>query len=124
METYVRTGDARAAYVSVGYADSRASMKNAKDLRIKLSPYVDEALGNYVTGTDMAILAVRQIALLSAEADSEAIRLAASKEMLSRGGWDTPQAVERPIESKVLTNAELDQQIAIVHERLKLVSNQ
>lgn len=120
VEHYVRTGDEVEAYLKVGYRDTRRTKALARKLKLELARFIDIGLAEYVKSTDLAVLAVGQIKNLAKDADSEAIRLQASKELLTRGGWDQPKEVTVHHNHQNMTNDAIDKRIKDLQDKLFL----
>jgi phage terminase small subunit len=112
VEHFVRCGDAKEAYLAAGYTPSPNLLApKAGTMRRELIAYISEKLGEYVTSVDMAALAVNNIRDLMANSPSDAVRLAAAKEILSRGGWDIPKEVTINHNVKHLSDEEIEVRI-------------
>ncbi len=111
VKEYVRCGDELKAYIAVGYKESRLSKNKARELKKELSRFIAEEVKNYASSTDMAILALNRLADLAENADSDAVKLQASKEILSRCGLDAPREVNINHNVKNLTDEELDKRL-------------
>lgn len=119
VEEFVRCGDAREAYLKAGYNPSPNLVANqASKLRRELIAYISEKLSDYVTSTDMAALAINNIRDLMVSSTSDAVRLSAAKEILSRGGWDIPKEVTVNHNVKHLSDAEIDARIRALQAEL------
>jgi phage terminase small subunit len=118
VEHYVRTGDEAAAYLAAGYRDTKRTNASARSLKLELARFIDEALGDYVQSTDIAVMAINQVRSLAESADSEAIRLQAAKELLSRGGWDKPKEVTVHHNHNNMTNEAIDTRIEELQKKL------
>lgn len=109
---FVRCGDAKKAYLAAGYNPAPNTVASkAGALRRELIAYISDKLSEYVTSTDMAALAIANIRDLMTDSDSDAVRLSAAKEILSRGGWDLPKEVTVNHNVKHLSDAEIDARI-------------
>lgn len=119
VEEFVRCGDAKEAYIRAGYSrDSHLVANNASKLRRELIAYISEKLSEYVTSTDMAALAINNIRDLMVTSTSDAVRLSAAKEILSRGGWDIPKEVTINHNVKHLSDEEIDARIRTLQGEL------
>ena len=118
IEHVVHTGDPHEAYLAVGYKDDRNSKTKARALRMKLHSYVEEAMTARMQSVDMCAMAYANIVDLAKSASSEAIKLQAAKEILSRGGFDTPKEVTINHNHRNLTNEQIDARIKEIREEL------
>lgn len=112
VREYVRCGDELQAYLAVGYKESRLSKNKARELKKELGRFIADEVKNYASSTDMAILALNRLADLADNADSDAVKLQASKEILSRCGLDAPKEVNINHTTKNLTDEEIDKRLA------------
>ena len=94
VKEYVRTGDAKEAYLLAGYKDSRSTMARASALLKEVTPYLQQANRDFLEGVEMAILGGKVVRELATNATNETVRLNAAKELLVRA------APEKPKESK------------------------
>lgn len=119
IEEFVRCGDAKEAYLKAGYSpSSNLIAKQASKMRRELIAYISEKLSEYVTSTDMAALAINNIRELMVSSTSDAVRLSAAKEILSRGGWDIPKEVTINHNVKHLSDEEIDARIKALQGEL------
>lgn len=112
VKEYVRCGDELKAYIAVGYKESRLSKQKARELKKQLSRFIADEVKNYASSTDMAILALNRLADLAENSDSDAVKLQASKEILTRCGLDAPKEVTINHTTKNLTDEEIDKRLA------------
>lgn len=118
LELYARLGDAKEAYLQAGYRDSIRTKANARKLLLELSEYVEPMVAAYIQSTDITIMAFSQIKNLAANADSEAIRLQAAKEILSRQGWDQPKEVTVNHNYRNMSDEDIDRKIKDIQAEL------
>lgn len=93
VEEYAKTGDAKKAYLAVGYRDSHTATNKARELKLQLTPYIAERVRARAASNEMAILGLAVLEELALGADSEAVRLNAAKELLSRTIPEAPKEV-------------------------------
>ena len=109
---FVATGDDLQAWENAGYKVDRASKNKARKLRTRLASHIEQALAAYIKSTDLAIMAVAVVADLAKDAGSDAVRLAAAKDILSRGGHDVEKEVTIKHETKDMSNDAIDKRLA------------
>jgi len=124
IKEFVRLGDEYEAYLLVGYAPARGARYKAKKLRDELAREIEAAFAEHLVSVDTAVIAAKQLRYLAENAESESVMFQAAKELLSRGGWDTPKEVNINHNVKHLSNDELDNRIKEVTQDLRLVSIQ
>lgn len=84
VKNYLKCGDAYQAYIAAGYKAGRPARKNARLMQMQLQDHIHEQLALKARGAEMGILGLNCIADLAQTAESEAVRLNAAKELLSR----------------------------------------
>tara|TARA_B110000285_G_scaffold142873_1_gene159652 strand:+ start:117 stop:569 length:453 start_codon:yes stop_codon:yes gene_type:complete len=109
---FVATGDDLQAWENAGYKVDRTSKNKARKLRTRLASHIEQALVTYIKSTDLAIMAVAVVADLAKDAGSDAVRLAAAKDILSRGGHDVEKEVTIKHETKDMSNDAIDKRLA------------
>jgi hypothetical protein len=115
---FVATGDDLQAWENAGYKVDRASKNKARKLRTRLASHIEQALAAYIKSTDLAIMAVAVVADLAKDAGSDAVRLAAAKDILSRGGHDVEKEVTIKHETKNLTNEQIDARLLELQNKM------
>lgn len=115
---YIRSGDAKAAYLAVGYKDGRTAMKGASTLLRAVTPYLQAAQREYLEGVEMAILGGRVIRQLALEAENETVKLNAAKELLSRAAPEKPRESTVTHVHKTLTNDQVEERIRELQNEL------
>ena len=117
IESFVRSGDDLAAYLE-HYKETMGSKSKARKLRTRLAVYIDQELQEYIKGTDLAIMAVQVVADLAQSSASDATKLQAAKDILSRGGHDVEKEVTIKHETRDMSNAAIDKRLAELKEEL------
>jgi phage terminase small subunit len=115
VKRYVRSGDAREAYVKAGYKD-RASACNT--LLRQMTPYLSAATTEYVTGTEMGIFGIKVIKELATTSTNDTVRLNAAKELMARS---LPEQVQEQVVTHVhqqMSNEDLDQRLLELQDQL------
>ena len=115
---YVRSGDAKASYLKVGYKDSRSAMMHAAKLLKEVAPYLLQANRDYLEGVEMAILGGKVVRELALSADNETVRLNAAKELLTRAAPEKARESTVTHVHKTLTNAQVDERIKQLQDEL------
>jgi hypothetical protein len=118
IKQFVLTGDELEAWVLAGYkGDKPASRSKARKLRGELSVYIDQELQTRIKSTDLAILGLNTIAELAKESNQDSTRLAAAKDILSRGGHDVVKEVKITHE-KEMSDKEIQKRMDALKEKL------
>jgi len=112
IKLFVRSGDDAEAYLAAGYRVTPGAKAKARKLRTRLAVYIDQELQEYIKGTDLAIMAVQVVADLAVTSASDATKLAAAKDILSRGGYDVEKEVTIKHETRDMSNAAIDNRLA------------
>jgi phage terminase small subunit len=118
VAAYIRSGDARESYVSVGYKDGRSTMAKAAELLKEVTPYLQVAQREYLEGVEMAILGGKVVSELARNADNETVRLNAAKELLSRAAPEKARESTITHVHKTLTNDQVDARIKELQDEL------
>lgn len=119
IKQYVRTGDARKAYLAAGYKESRATAKKASEMRLELTRHIAEAVREYARSSDMAILGLNTLEKIAKESDSDAARLNAAKELLERSLPEAPKEVNVNHNVRNLSDEQLDAKLAKLTKELR-----
>jgi len=114
IDQYCLSGDAVQAYLTSGYTDGPNKKAKAVQLRSRLRTHIAQRAREIHEGVDMAILGMKTCRELAINAESEAVRLSAAKELLARGMPDAPQEVHHHHDHHVrnLPEEEIDRRIA------------
>lgn len=91
VEEFAKTGDSIKAYLAAGYANNVNNLRRARTLHKELTPYIQNAISERMSSDSMAVMGFNVICDLAENGDSEHIRLAAAKEILTRTGYDAPK---------------------------------
>jgi phage terminase small subunit len=120
IESYVLQGDVKQAALDAGYADNRAIMKRARNLRKELDGWIRQKHKEAWRDVELGIYARNNLMRLSKDADSEQVQLNATRELLDHNEPKEAQEVKVTHEHthKQLTNDELDARIALLREKL------
>lgn len=107
VREFIKTADRNASYKAAGYAPARA---NALRLHRRVSDIIESEVQKKIqTG---AIIALNVVQGLMENATSEAVKLAAAKDYLTRAGKDTPVESEvRVLDSRKETDKELEDEL-------------
>lgn len=116
VKEYVKCGDAYKALIKVGYKDGSGARNKASQLKREMARFIQEEVGNYAASTEMAILGLKTLRQL-AEEGSDAVKLNAAKEILSRTLPEGPKEVTVNHKHSNMTEEEVD-------KRLKVLANQ
>jgi hypothetical protein len=117
ISSFVRSGDDLQAYLEF-YKDTAGAKAKARKLRTRLAVYIDQELQEYIKGTDLAIMAVQVVKELALESASDATKLSAAKDLLTRGGFDVEKEVTIKHETRDMSNAAIDKRLAELKEEL------
>lgn len=117
IKDFVESGDDLWAFHE-HYAESKGSKMKARKLRTKLAVHIDRALQEYMKGTDLAAMAIAVVRKLAEEAESEPTRLAAAKDILSRGGFDQAQEIKVTKEVTNMTDEAIDKRLQELQKEL------
>jgi hypothetical protein len=117
IKSFVRSGNDLQAYLE-SYKETAGAKSKARKLRSRLAVYIDQELQEYIKGTDLAIMAVQVVGDLARNSASDATRLQAAKDILSRGGHDVEKEVTIKHETKDMSNAAIDKRLAELKEEL------
>lgn len=93
IDQYCLSGDAVQAYLAAGYTDGPNKKAKAVQMRSNLRTYIAQRARDLSESVDMAILGMKTCRELAESAESEAVRLAAGKELMARSMPDRPQEV-------------------------------
>jgi phage terminase small subunit len=115
---YVKSGDAKASFLKVGYKDSRTAMSKANIILKEVTPYLQQAQRDYLEGVEMAILGGKVVSELALHADNETVRLNAAKELLSRAAPEKARESTITHVHKTLTNDQVDARIKQLQDEL------
>lgn len=85
--------DLRAAYLEAGYADNRSSMKNARQKYRELRLLIGRHARAHIKSEVQGIRGYKIVSELAEEAQSEAVKLQAAKEMMTKAGFDEAKEV-------------------------------
>ena len=119
IKQYVRTGDARKAYLAAGYKESHVSGKKARDLRLELARHIAEAVQEYARSSDMAILGLNTLERIAKESSSDQARLNAAKELLERALPEGPKEVNINHSVRNLSDDQIDAKLAKLANELR-----
>jgi hypothetical protein len=111
------------AFFKAGYTAKRTSSHNrSKRLQRHLWKHIEKRIQEKVSET--ATLALSVLESLMRGAESENVKLNAARDILSRAGYDATHKQETTIrEVSELSDEELDEQIAMLSNVVKLNSN-
>lgn len=114
VEQYVLSGDVLQAYLAAGYKKSANSLQKALQYRSQMREHIVKKTRELAESTDMAILGMKTVRELAINADSEAVRLQAGKELMARALPEAPKEVthNHTHEIRNLTDEEIDKRIA------------
>ena len=115
IKAYVRSGDAEASYIQVGY---KGNPKAAHKLHRDLSFYIAEELKKYVKGTELGIVGLNLVRKLAEESENDMVRLNAAKELLSRSLPDDPKEVHHTHTKDTLSDDQLLKRIEDLRNKL------
>ena len=108
IEEYIRTGDAKAAWVSVGNLPTTAHMAMSK---IRDNWDIVEEMIRLRIGTHVPF-ALNGIVDLAMNAKQEAVRLKALQDILFRAGYDAALKIEtKEVDAKDMSNTQLDAEL-------------
>jgi len=110
IEQFVRTGDAVRAARVAGYSERTLSQK-ASTMKKELAPYISDKIIEYARGNEMAILGVNALASLVENADSDAVKLNAAKELVKLTLPEAPKEVNINHNVKNLSDQEIDKRL-------------
>lgn len=112
IREYVRSGDLKGAYRAVGYkVTDRVVAAKARQLALKLSPYIDEQMHDYIKSTEMGVFGIARLRDLAENAESEQVQLNAAKELLARNMPEGPKVVEHKHSHESMSTEELKAEI-------------
>ena len=114
----MRSGDDHEAYITCGYKEGLGTKAKARKLRTTLATYIDQEMQEYIKSTDLAIMAVAVVKDLALNSTSDATRMQAAKDILSRGGYDVEKEVTIKHETKDMSNAAIDKRLAELRSEL------
>jgi hypothetical protein len=120
LKHYVRLGDAREAYGKAGYtANSRSTQARVSKLMRELAPYLSEAFQRYIEGVEIGILGVKVIKDLAENAESEAVKLNAAKELKALSIKDDPaETVVHNVHHASLSNEQIEDRLSELRKQL------
>lgn len=107
VEEYARRGDEHAAYLAAGYKESNLSKRKARAMARELSKEISEAVSAFASSNEMAVLGLKTLRELAMESESDAVRLNAAKEILTRTLPEAPKEVNFNHRVTNMTDAEL-----------------
>jgi len=113
IKAYVKCGNAMEAFKQSGYAITKNAVKRASEFKIELAPYIEAKIKEYATSVELTAVALYHLRELAENAESEAVKLGAVKEILSR---TLPEETHREVTINHnvtnLTDDEIDKRIA------------
>lgn len=115
IKLYVRSGNAEEAYEQAGYKPNKPA---AYKLRKDLQTYIASELKKYVSGTELAIVALSIVGDLAKNSKNEMVRFNAAKELLSRAMPDDPKEVHHVHSKAELTDEQLMGRIEQLRNKL------
>ena len=120
VKAYVRCGDAKQAYVDVGYKPGHTVAAGAGKLLKELTWYIDQEIRKYAESTELAVLGLKHIRELAASSDSDQVRFNAAKEMMKRALPEEAKEQRITVEHthKNLTNEEIDNRLKQLQDEL------
>ena len=80
--------------------------------------YIDQEMQEYIKSTDLAIMAVAVVKDLALNSSSDATKMQAAKDILSRGGYDVEKEVTIKHETKDMSNDAIDKRLAELQKEL------
>lgn len=121
VDQLVLLGDPVAAYLAAGYKDAgKHNRWKARELQKLLKTHIDVAFRDHLTSTDQAMRAYASIDGLAVGASSEAVRLQAAKDVMTRAGYDRPTEVTVNHNHRNLSDEEIEARMAAIRAELGL----
>ena len=114
VDAFIQCGDKIEAYTLAGFTGQTSSARtNAVRLHRKLADVIEARVEDRI-GTG-AMMALNVIQTLMVSAESEAVKLAAAKDYLTRAGRDLPQVSKHLIDdTRDTTTQDIDQEILAI----------
>lgn len=113
VREYIKCGNAMEAFKRTGYAITKNAVKRASEFKVELAPYIEAQIKEYATSVELTAVALYHLRDLVENAESEAVRLGAVKEILARTlPEDSHREVTINHNVTNLTDEEIDKRIA------------
>jgi hypothetical protein len=118
VKNYVKLGDVVEAYEKAGYVckNPKALRARAQRLLKNMAPYLDDAMQQYIKGTDMAIYGIARVRWLAENAESDVVKLNAAKELLRHNLPD--ETVVNHVVHNEMSDEQMDKRIRELQDQL------